>query len=127
MSICETQGVKIMARPIYLTEQSQPERNRWVWSYEITVANEGDEAVQLLDRHWIITDASGETDEVRGEGVIGQQPVIEPGDSFSYQSFCPLPTEYGFMRGSFGMVKGDGTRFEATIAPFVLLTQAQLN
>lgn len=127
MSICETQGVKIMARPSYLTEQSQPERNRWVWSYEITVANEGDEAVQLLDRHWVITDAQGEVDEVRGEGVIGQQPVIEPGRTFTYQSFCPLPTDYGFMRGSFGMVKSDGTRFEAAIAPFVLLTQAQLN
>lgn len=127
MSICETHGVKIMARPSYLTEQSQPERNRWVWSYEITVTNESDEAVQLLDRHWIITDAQGEVDEVRGEGVIGQQPVIEPGQAFTYQSFCPLPTDYGFMRGTFGMVKSDGTRFEAIIAPFVLLTQAQLN
>ncbi len=127
MSICETQGVKVTARPSYLVEQSQPDRNRWVWSYEITVINASDETVQLVDRHWVITDAGGEVEEVRGEGVVGQQPVIQAGESFSYQSFCPLGTDYGFMRGSFGMVKPDGSRFEAAVAPFVLLTQAQLN
>jgi len=127
MSICETQGVKITARPSFLIEQSQPDRNKWVWSYEITVINVGEEAIQLVDRHWVITDAGGEIEEVRGEGVVGQQPVIEPGDSFSYQSFCPLATEHGFMRGAFGMVKADGSRFEAAVAPFVLLTLAQLN
>ncbi len=127
MSICETQGVKVMARPSYLSEQSQPQRNRWVWSYEITIVNEGDETIQLVDRHWIITDSGGEVEEVRGDGVIGQQPVIPAGETFSYQSFCPLSTDYGFMRGSFGMTKTDGSRFEAAIAPFVLLTQAQLN
>lgn len=127
MSICETQGVKVTARPSFLIDQSQPDRNKWVWSYEITVINAGEEPIQLVDRHWVITDAGGEVEEVRGEGVIGQRPVIEPGDSFSYQSFCPLATDYGFMRGSFGMVKPDGSRFEAAVAPFVLLTLAQLN
>ncbi len=116
-----------MARPSFLIEQSQPQRNQWVWTYEITVVNESDEPVQLVDRHWIITDAGGEVEEVRGEGVIGQQPLIGAGETFSYSSFCPLATDYGFMRGSFGMVKGDSVRFEAAIAPFVLLTQAQLN
>ena len=127
MSTCETQGVKVTARPSFLTEQSQPDQNRWVWSYRITIVNESDEAVQLLDRHWIITEESGEIQEVRGEGVIGQQPVLSPGEEFSYESFCPLATEFGFMRGSYGMIKGDGTRFDATIAPFVLLLPALLN
>lgn len=127
MSICETQGVKITARPTFFPEQSQPDQERWVWSYRITVVNESDEAVQLLDRHWIITDAGGEIEEVRGEGVIGQQPVLSPGEEFSYQSFCPLATDYGFMRGTFGMTRGDGTRFEAVIAPFVLLLPCILN
>ena len=127
MSTCETQGVKVTARPTFLPDQSQPDQSRWVWSYQITVANEGDESVQLVDRHWIITDAGGEIEEVRGEGVIGQQPVLSPGEEFAYESFCPLSTDFGFMRGSYGMMKGDGARFEATIAPFVLLLPALLN
>ncbi len=127
MSTCETQGVKVTAQPSFLTEQSKPDQNRWVWSYRITVVNEGDEAVQLVDRHWIITGEDGEVEEVRGEGVIGQQPVLSPGEEFSYESFCPLSSDFGFMRGSYGMVKGDGTRFEATIAPFVLMLPALLN
>ena len=127
MSTCETQGVKVTARPSYLSEQSKPDQSRWVWSYRITIANESDDAVQLIDRHWLITDAGGEIEEVRGEGVVGQQPVLSPGQEFSYESFCPLDTDFGFMRGSYGMVKGDGTRFEAAIAPFVLLLPALLN
>lgn len=127
MSTCETQGVKITARPSYLADQSQPDQNQWVWSYRITVTNDSDEVVQLVDRHWLITDACGEVQEVRGEGVVGQQPVLTPGEEFSYESFCPLATDYGFMRGSYGMIKGDGTRFEAIIAPFVLLMPALLN
>ncbi len=127
MSTCETQGVKVTARPSYMSEQSQPDQNRWLWSYQITIANESDETIQLIDRHWIITDAGGEIEEVRGEGVIGQQPVLSPGQEFSYESFCPLETDFGFMRGSYGMIKGDGTRFEAAIAPFVLLLPALLN
>lgn len=127
MSTCETQGVKIIARPSYLAEQSQPDQNRWVWSYRITIANESDDAVQLVDRHWLITDAGGEIEEIRGEGVVGQQPVLSPGQEFSYESYCPLGTDFGFMRGSYGVVKGDGTRFEAAIAPFVLLLPALLN
>ena len=127
MSTCETQGVKVTARPTFQSDQSQPDQNRWVWSYQITVTNEGDESVQLLDRHWIITDAGGEIEEVHGEGVIGQQPILAPGEEFVYQSFCPLTTDFGFMRGSYGMIRGDGSRFNATVAPFVLLLPGLLN
>ncbi|RYX86148.1 Co2+/Mg2+ efflux protein ApaG [bacterium] len=127
MSTCETQGVKVTARPSYLVEQSTPDQERWVWSYQITIVNESDDTVQLVDRHWVVTNAGGEVEEVRGEGVIGQQPVLSPGQEFKYESFCPLSTDFGFMRGSYGMMRSDGTRFEATIAPFVLLLPALLN
>ena len=127
MSISQTHGVKVTAHPSFHFEQSQPQNSRWVWTYRITICNEGDDTIQLLDRHWVITDAQGEVEEVRGDGVIGQQPVLAPGEEFSYESFCPLTTDYGFMRGSYGMVRGDGSHFSAQIAPFVLLTPALLN
>ncbi len=127
MSTCETQGVKITARPSYQSERSQPDQNQWLWSYQITVMNTGEESVQLFDRHWVITDAAGGVEEVRGEGVIGQQPVLSPGEEFTYESFCPLPTDFGWMRGAYGMIKGDGTRFEAAIAPFLLHLPSLLN
>lgn len=127
MSICLTAGIKVVARPFFLPDHSQPQQKRFVFGYEITVFNGGDQAVQLVDRHWIITDGRGRVEYVEGPGVVGQQPFLEAGESFTYQSFCPLKTSHGFMRGSFGMVRPDGERFEAAVASFVLMPTWMLN
>ncbi|MBX3181755.1 MAG: Co2+/Mg2+ efflux protein ApaG [Polyangiaceae bacterium] len=115
-----TRGVRIQVVPRYLPEQSQPERGRWFYVYQVSIVNEGEETVQLLSRHWIITDARGEVQEVRGPGVVGEQPVLATGEQFDYVSGCPLPTPFGSMRGSYQMVTEDGERFDAEIAPFSL-------
>lgn len=127
MSVAVTQGIRVAVRPYYLPEESDPNEERYVFAYEITISNEGEETAQLLDRHWVIKDALHRVEEVRGPGVVGYTPVIAPGESFRYQSFCPLKTVYGFMRGTYGMVRPNGERFEATIAPFVLLPHWMLN
>ncbi len=127
MSNCITQGIRIAARPFYLAEQSQPEADNFLFGYEITITNESDRGAMLLDRHWIIKDAQNNIEEVEGDGVVGQTPHLEPGQSFTYQSYCPLKTNYGFMRGSYGMVHAGGERFEAEIAPFALLPPWMIN
>jgi ApaG protein len=127
MSICITQGIRIAARPYYLAEESEPEAEKFLFAYEITITNEGDSPAQVVDRHWIIKDAHNNIEEVEGDGVVGKTPILEPGESFTYQSYCPLRTNYGFMRGTYGMMRPDGERFEATIAPFALLPQWMLN
>lgn len=99
---------------------SHPQQNRWFFLYTITIANESDVTVQLLTRHWVITDASAEVHEVRGPGVVGKQPVLEPGRSFEYTSGCPLATPYGSMRGTYQMVTADGDPFDAEVAEFAL-------
>lgn len=104
----------------YLPEQSEPEAERYFFAYTITVTNHGSVAAQLISRHWIITDAEGKVEEVRGLGVIGQQPLLKPGESFEYTSGCPLATPVGTMKGTYQMVAEDGTRFDAEIAEFVL-------
>lgn len=104
----------------YLPEQSEPEAGRYFFIYTIAVTNSGTVAAQLISRHWIITDAEGKVDEVRGLGVVGNQPLLKPGESFEYTSGCPLATPVGTMRGSYQMVAEDGTRFEAPISEFVL-------
>lgn len=104
----------------YLPEQSDPDAERYFFIYTITVRNSGTVAAQLISRHWIITDAVGKVDEVRGLGVVGNQPLLKPGESFEYTSGCPLATPVGTMRGSYQMVAEDGTRFEAPISEFVL-------
>lgn len=104
----------------YLPEQSDPDEERYFFAYTITVRNSGSVAAQLISRHWIITDAEGKTEEVRGLGVVGHQPLLKPGESFEYTSGCPLATPVGTMSGSYQMVAEDGTRFEAPIAEFVL-------
>jgi ApaG protein len=91
-----------------------------LFAYEIEITNGGSETVQLLTRHWIITDGEGRVEEVQGPGVVGQQPVLEPGHSHRYTSFCPLPTPFGTMHGSYGMTTADGERFDVQIAPFAL-------
>lgn len=104
----------------FLADQSVPEDRRYVFAYTISIRNRGTQSARLIDRHWIITDASGKVEEVRGEGVVGEQPLLRPGEQFEYTSGAVLETEFGSMSGSYGMLADDGTHFEAPIAPFVL-------
>jgi ApaG protein len=104
----------------YLPEQSDPGEERYFFAYSITVTNTGTESAQLISRHWVITDAAGRVEEVRGLGVVGHQPFLKPGESFEYSSGCPLGTPVGTMRGSYQMVAEDGTRFEAPVSEFIL-------
>ena len=112
-----TDGVRLCR---YSQQQSQPELDRWFFVYTVTITNVGDRTVQLLSRHWIIENAEGKIQEVRGDGVVGEQPVLEPGEPFQYSSGCPLGTPFGTMRGTYTMLAEDGTTFEAEIAPFTL-------
>lgn len=117
--------VKVTTR--YIPDHSEPDEQRFVFAYDIIVHNEGDEPVQLLTRHWIITDGDGKTQEVRGEGVVGEQPVIPPGTEYRYTSGALLNTEVGSMQGSFGMQTEDGVEFNAPIAPFTLAQPGALH
>ena len=127
MSVSITEGIKISVRTRHMADESEPEAKKFLFAYEITIENEGEQSAQLLARHWIIKDALNSIEEVRGEGVIGQTPHLAPGESFTYTSYCPLRTEYGTMRGTYQMVRADGSEFEAVIAPFALMTTAMLN
>jgi ApaG protein len=120
----ETRGVIVRVAVNYLPEQSEPARGRWFWAYHIRVENEGPMAVQLLTRHWIITDGRGARHSVEGEGVVGEQPLIAPGASFDYVSGCPLATPSGSMQGSYHMVGEDGSGFDVDIPKFALLAPA---
>lgn len=104
----------------YLPDQSEPGAERYFFAYTVTVTNNGSAAAQLVSRHWIITDATGQIEEVRGLGVVGHQPLLKPGESFEYTSGCPLATPVGTMKGSYQMVGEDGTHFEAPVPEFVL-------
>lgn len=115
-----TKGVTVTAQPIYLEEQSSPGEHRFVWAYQIRIENQSPETVQLLTRHWRITDAQGRVQEVRGDGVVGEQPILEPGQTFEYTSGCPLSTPSGFMVGSYGMVTAGGGIFDVAIPAFSL-------
>lgn len=115
-----TRGIRIQATPRFEPEQSDPERGVFVFSYKIDIFNEGRQTVQLKSRHWMITDANGKTEEVQGPGVVGQQPIIEPGQHYTYTSFCPLPTPVGSMRGTYQMATNEGEPFDALIPTFTL-------
>lgn len=116
-----TRGIRIDVRAMYLEDQSQPRANRYVWAYKIHITNTGAETVQLLRRSWEITDARGHTVRVNGEGVVGEQPVIEPGEDFTYTSGTPLATPSGFMVGTYHMVVADtGEAFDAAVPAFSL-------
>jgi len=115
-----TLGVRIRVQSEYSADQSAPAKNQWFFLYTVTISNEGSETVQLLTRHWIITDGTGHIEEVRGPGVVGKQPTIKPGESFEYTSGCPLSTPFGVMEGTYQMVTQSGDRFDAKIAPFTL-------
>lgn len=108
----------------FLPEQSEPSRGHWFWAYHIRIENDGPRPVQLLTREWIIADGRGGRNEVRGEGVVGEQPVIEPGASFDYVSGCPLPTPTGSMQGRYFMIGADGESFEVEIPRFPLIAPA---
>ncbi|MDP6706615.1 MAG: Co2+/Mg2+ efflux protein ApaG [Alphaproteobacteria bacterium] len=115
-----THDIRIAVRPIYLDEQSEPEEDRYVWAYQVRIENLGGETVQLLNRYWHITDAGGRVQEVRGPGVVGEQPVLAPGEAFEYTSGCPLATPSGIMVGNYEMQGDDGRRFEVQIPAFSL-------
>ncbi len=116
----ETEGVVVRVRPSFLAGQSFPEDNRWVWAYQVEVVNLSGRPLKLLSRRWTITDALGRIEEVVGEGVVGEQPLIAPGDSFNYTSGCPLQTSSGAMVGAYIMAEEDGRLFEVDIPAFSL-------
>ena len=120
MENSSTYKIQIVALVRHLAEQSDEADNRFVFSYTITVTNNGQGTVQLLSRHWVITDSNNQVQEVRGQGVVGEQPVIKPGQSFEYTSGTVLSTPVGTMTGSYQMVAEDGTKFEVPIPQFVL-------
>lgn len=122
-----TRGIRIEVLPTYHREHSDPVRDYWFFSYTIQITNEGTEQVQLLSRHWVITDATGKTQHVKGPGVVGETPILAPGEAFSYTSFCPLKTSLGSMHGSFQMRSGTGDSFDALIDPFVLEDPETIN
>jgi ApaG protein len=114
-----TNGVVVRVKPTFLPEQSDPPQV-WVWAYAVQIENQSDQTVQLVSRHWIITDALGRVEEVQGPGVIGEQPIIRPGETHAYASGCPLPTPSGSMVGAYRMMTADGGAFDAAIPAFSL-------
>jgi len=127
MSEAVTEGVCVEVKPAFHPERSSPVERYWFFTYTIRITNRGDCTVQLLSRHWVITDATGHVEHVRGPGVVGETPVLRPGEAFTYTSACPLPTSLGSMEGTYEMEREDGSRFDAQIAPFVLADPAELN
>ncbi len=123
MSEAVTNGIRVEVLSQFSPENSQPQQGGWVFQYTVRITNQSDQTVQLLTRHWIITDAFDRTEEVKGDGVVGQQPVLAPGESFKYSSWCPLKTASGMMRGTYRMVKSNGEMFDIEIAPFGLKTR----
>lgn len=126
-SSCSTEGITVTVNSAYSPERSQPHANRFFFLYQVTILNEGETGARLLSRHWIITDANGEKQEVRGPGVIGETPHLQPGERFEYVSGCPLTTSFGAMEGSYEMQRDDGSRFEARIAAFSLALPNAIN
>ncbi len=122
-----TRGIRVRVDPQFCPHRSDPANNQWFFLYTVTITNESQETVQLLTRHWIITDATGEVQEVRGPGVVGEQPVLTPGASFEYTSGCPLTTDVGKMEGSYQMVNAGGEHFDVEIAAFTLCQAETIN
>lgn len=127
MSQATTRGVEVTVSPRFHPERSDPGAQAWFFSYTVTIRNTGHEGVRLLARTWRITDATGHTEVVRGPGVVGETPHLDPGERFTYTSFCPLSTSLGAMEGRYLMITDDGDRFEAEIAPFTLADPDELN
>lgn len=127
MSDTTTRGIRIQVNGTYVPDRSSPRDGEYFFTYHVRISNEGSETTQLLSREWIITNAEGEVERVKGPGVVGQQPVMPPGGSFEYSSFCPLRTSVGSMQGTFQMVTDKGEQFDALIAPFTLAVPNALN
>jgi ApaG protein len=121
-----THDIDVIVEPFYLEEQSDPAEGHYVWGYRITIANESEQTIQLRARYWKITDGNGHVEEVRGPGVVGEQPILDPGDSFQYTSGCPLKTTSGVMVGRYTMQTADGKRLDIEIPAFSLDIPDQL-
>lgn len=119
-----TRDIVVRVSVSYLPEQSEPGKGHWFWAYHVRIENKGGMAVQLVSREWVISDGRGITHEVRGEGVVGEQPVLEPGGSFDYVSGCPLTTPTGSMEGQYFMIAADGSSFAVAIPRFPLIAPA---
>lgn len=115
-----TRGVRVAVVSEFAPGRSRPQDKQWFFLYTITITNESPETVQLLSRHWVITNGAGEVEEVKGPGVVGEQPILQPQESFTYTSGCPLTTSFGTMEGTYQMVTRSGERFDARVAPFTL-------
>lgn len=124
MSDIVTKGIRVKAVAQFVPEQSDTGSNEYYYTYRIEIRNEGEQTVRLLTRHWVIINSYGDQEEVRGEGVVGQTPTLEPGASFEYTSFCPLDTNFGTMEGSYEFVDEDGNHFDVAIGRFFLATTA---
>jgi ApaG protein len=127
VSVTTTRGIQIHVKTAYLPERSSPRESSYLFMYTIRISNVGSETAQLISREWIITNADGEVERVKGPGVVGEQPVLPPGGSFEYTSYCPLKTSVGSMQGSYQMVTANGEHFDAIIAPFTLAVPNALN
>jgi ApaG protein len=122
-----TRGIRIQVESAYLSAQSSPKDSHYLFAYHVRISNVGSETAQLVSREWIITNADGEVERVKGPGVVGETPVLPPGGAFEYTSYCPLKTSVGSMQGSYQMVAAGGEKFDATIAPFTLAVPNALN
>lgn len=127
LSEAVTHGIRVEVMSRHSPENSRPENGQWVFEYTVRVTNEGSETVQLVSRHWIVTDALEQTQEVKGLGVVGEQPVLAPGEYFKYSSWCPLKTATGKMHGTYQMVRPNGDEFEIEIAPFALRARIDIH
>ncbi len=126
-SVAVTRNIRVEVVARYSPENSKPFEDEWVFQYTVRITNEGKETVQLISRHWIITDALDHVEEVRGPGVVGQQPVLAPGESYKYSSWCPLRTPTGMMHGTYQMIRTNGEQFDIEIAPFGLKARYVVN
>lgn len=120
-----TEGIRVGAGAFYLPQESDPDERRFAFGYTIVISNEGDRPAKLLSRHWVIIDAQGRREDVRGPGVVDETPRLEPGQAFKYQSLCPLRTSWGTMEGSYTMRRDDGETFEARVGRFYLRVPAR--
>ena len=127
MSTAVTDGIRVEVQSDFRADRSEPQAHRWLFAYTVTIRNEGSAPAQLLARHWVITDGTGHREDVIGDGVVGQQPRLEPGESFRYTSYCVLRTTHGSMQGEYRMVRDDGGAFDADIAQFSLMIPQMMN
>jgi ApaG protein len=127
MSDATTRGIRVQVQSFYDEERSDPQESYYFFAYQVRISNLGAETAQLLSREWIITDANGQVQRVQGPGVVGEQPILAPGEAFEYTSFCPLPTPVGTMQGSYRMITANGDSFDAEIAPFGLEVPSAVN